>query len=93
MFDSEINFGHHLHSIRLILWVERIPACLRNEHFIFTTEDWSLSPLFSGKSSKSRICVGAAKEFSNEFQQFGDGRELSDSGASVKVGREVNNNG
>ena len=37
MLDSEINFGHHLHSIRLTLWVERIPAWLRNEHFIFTT--------------------------------------------------------
>ena len=79
MFESEINFGHHLHSIRLKL------GWLRTKHYLY---DGSLSPLFSGKSSKSRICVGSVKEYSSEFQQFGGGRELSDSGPSVKVGRE-----
>ena len=77
MFESEINFGHHLHSIRLKL------GWLRTKHYLY---DGSLSPLFSGKSSKSRVCVGTVKEYSSEFQQFGGGRELSDSGPALKGG-------
>jgi len=47
-----------------------------------------LKPIWvAGKSSKSRICVGSVKEYSSEFQQFGGGRELSDSGPSVKRSR------
>lgn len=52
------------------------------------SSDELLKPIWvPGKSSSSRVCVGAVKEYSNEFQQFGEGRELSDSKPAVKRSR------
>ena len=33
---------------------------------------------YLGKASKTRVHVGSAREYVNEYQQFGEGRELSD---------------
>jgi len=53
-----------------------------------SSSDELLKPIWvPGKKSRSQIQVGAAKEYVNEFQQFGEGRELSDCVPPSKRGR------
>jgi len=57
------------------------------------SSDELLKPIWvPGKASKTRVHVGAAREYVNEYQQFGEGRELSDCSVPVSGrarGREV----